>query len=241
MHEMRNKDPQQVAIWHGLWTTWHAISRIWIWTAVAITAIQVGVCWFAIGFESSVWLFVHGVSSVMLGVFGIIMMPMFFSMYIANGMTRRNFIIGGAVFVVSLSLVIALLQTIGFGIEELAYGAAGIKDVLDRPLVFDSASDGLRVFAICFTTYIAYMVSGWLCGTGYKAFGPVIGTVLIPVAAIPLLLNDFILSEDWGWSSAVNESVRDVLPVGVACLIVLAVAAAGIWVNYRVARDVAIT
>ncbi len=235
------KDPQQVAVEQGLGITYYAITRLWIWVALAVTTVQAGIAWWVVGTDHSVWLFTHSVSTVMLGVFGIIMTPMFITMYVANGMTRRNFAIGGAAFILSISLVVALLQTIGFGVEEVIYGSLSIKDSLDRPMVFDSISNGLRVFAVCLGTYVAYMTSGLLIGSGYKRFGPIVATLLIPVASIPLLLNDFILSEEWGWSAAINEGVRDVLPVGFAALIILAISAGGLWVNHHMTREVAIS
>lgn len=241
MNMNRTMNPQRVAVEQGLGISYYALTRVWIWVMLLIAAIQVGVAWFAIGFDHSVWFFAHQVSTTMLGVFGIMMTPTAITMYVANGMTRRNFAIGGSVFIISLSLAVALLQTVGFGIEELSYGAAGIKDGLDRPLVLDSFLDALRVFAVCLGTYIAYMSSGLLIGTAFKAWGPIVGTLLIPFAAIPLILNDFILAKDWGWSVAIDSSLRESLNVGFALTLVLAVAAAGLWVNYRMTRRVAIT
>lgn len=234
------KNPQQVAMEQGLGITYYAITRLWIWVALAVTIVQAVIAWRVVGTDHSVWLFTHSVSTVMLGVFGIIMTPTFITMYVANGMTRRNFAIGGTAFIVSLSLVVALLQTVGFGVEEVIYGSAGIKDVLDRPLVFDAVGNALRVFAICLGTYVAYMTSGWLIGTGFKRWGPLVGTLLIPICAVPVLLNDYLLSDDWGWSAVMFEGFGEAPPVGIAVVIVLVFAAGGIWVNYRVTREMAI-
>lgn len=170
----------------------------------------------------------------------IMLTPVFLPIYVAQGVTRRQFAVGGALFAVAWAVALTLTMVAGYGIEAAAYGANGWPHAFETPHLFDSWTQVHLVIAEYFPLIAVHMVTGWIIGTTYYILGWFRATLLLPVSAAPALAVEALLATSW-IGTAIEEFTthRPPLPA-VAVVGALLVIGAAWAVSYGLIRSIPI-
>ncbi|GAA0458583.1 hypothetical protein Ade02nite_07960 [Paractinoplanes deccanensis] len=161
-------------------------------------------------------------------VAGILLISLHLRLFVANGVTRGEFLGGLAMFGVALTALLAAVVTAGHGVESLLLGALDLRGP-DYPVF--TLTGAPAEFGHLLPGSMAYMVTGMLVTAGFYRFNPWIGVLLIIPGAIPLAVADNLVKFD-----QFGETI-DRLPYGTALVLTLAVIVGGFLVLYRVMRD----
>lgn len=175
-------------------------------------------------------------------VFGILAATTQLPIFVAHGITRRDFVRGAAVFFAALAALYAALQIAVLGTEYAVCAALGVLDRFTQAHPVATPGAAGRLFLECLMIGLANLVGGALIGTGYYRFGPWLGTVLIAPAYLPALVAETAFnSRSLGVGVGVNRGLGlEVAALPVAVLISAVVVAAGWWVCSRLTRSVAL-
>ncbi|MCP2169479.1 hypothetical protein [Goodfellowiella coeruleoviolacea] len=211
------------------------------WAIVVVIFVALGVGQAAFGqLDRSLWE-IAGLGAAKYFPFALAIMitPLNLSVYVAHGVTRREFFTGAALFAGLLGLVFAVAFTLGFAVEHLAYTAAGLPEGFTGPHLFTSGGQVHLVLVEAVLTFTAHIASGWLIGSGYYRFGGWLGTLFLVPALVPALGTDVLLGT--GWFRAVGTAVglgQLAMPAGIALSVLLI--AAAVAANQPLTRSVAI-
>lgn len=166
---------------------------------------------------------------------GIMLTPAMLPMYVAQGVTRRQFARVGALVTLAFATLTALFMCVAYTIEALIYRLGGETYELGLPHLFDSWND----FALIFTEYVvltaASIAAGWLIGTTYYRAHWFWATLLIPVCLVPTAAAELLLQTSW-IGSGFQDAGWTRPPLGLAiplCLVAIALAMAAIYVLTR--------
>jgi hypothetical protein len=178
------------------------------------------------GLAGGLWVLVVGSAvKYWLLVVGTLLSALNLRTFVANGITRRDFTAGAALFGIVSAVVLALVVLLGHIVESVAIaGVAG-----HVPLTVGVALGG---FARSVPAILAFGVSGWLIGAGYYRFHPFIGTALLAPALIPAGLTVWLLSLD-----DITPPSDAPLPYWPAVAIVLAAVAIAYWAVRGILHD----
>lgn len=187
------------------------------------------------GITTSVWDFASYGPKYFLLSLGVMLSTAHLPAYVANGVTRREFALGGGLFIAAVALVSAAVMAAGYLVEGLIYGAAGLPQELTTPHLYTSADQIVLVLVEFALVFLAHLVSGWLIGTAFARLGWSAIALVVP-AALPALATDLAVNSGWApaAAAALGWTVPR-LPAGVA--LGLAVVLAGWVATYLVTRD----
>jgi hypothetical protein len=181
----------------------------------------------------SLWMFIAGSAvKYWLGVVGVTLVAVHLRQFVAAGITRRDFIVGGLLFGVVLAVAAALLVPVGHGFEyALRGGAGGVPADYPRWSVPVAVSEFGHVLPSC----LAYLVAGAAAGAGFYRFGawgglPLLIPALVPVAAAEGLLG---LGDN-------GEVLTRLVPYGIALAVSLLATVLGVVLYHRELRHAAI-
>lgn len=160
--------------------------------------------------------------------------------YVAQGVTRRQFAVGASLFIAVWSALLALAMVVGYAIEAGVYDALGWSQEFDIPHLFDTWTQVHLIVAEYFPLVAIHMMAGWLIGTTYYVFGWFRATLLLPVSLAPVVVVEGLLATSWIGSAL--EHVESYTPphVVIAVPAALAVIAATGAVNYLLIRELPI-
>ncbi|MDR7273277.1 hypothetical protein [Catenuloplanes atrovinosus] len=176
----------------------------------------------------------------LIGSIGLMLTPVYLRHYVANGVTRREFVRGGLLFGIGTAACFAALALAGFGVERLVLGATGLMDGLTEPYPVYSAGTAVAVLVRAFLIYLATFCSGWLLGACFYRYGAYLGMILIPACVIPGFGAELLFGTEWGPVDTVTVVGGPRLPFAVPALITAALVAAGFAVIHVSVRAVAI-
>jgi uncharacterized membrane protein len=180
----------------------------------------------------SLWLTIANSSAkYWLLVVGIILISMQFRQFVANGVTRRSFLVGVAVFGLAMAVAFAVVVPLGHAIETGVLSLIGRRSGEYPAAGFEVA---LVEFGRVLPQSLAFFVSGTLIAAGFFRFRPWTGVVLIIPGLLPLGVGQILLDFDDRGVSAGRWHYPAALA---ATLLITAAGAAGI---HAVMRDVAI-
>jgi hypothetical protein len=207
---------------------------LWFWTTMTVCAV-VGMTAIALYGEPtfSLWLLMAGsAAKYWLGVVGATLVSLNLRQFVANGITRREFLAGSAIFGLSATVVFAVAVVAGHGVEQLLLGLDG-----PLPAGYPAMTPGtaLREFGHILPSALAFLVAGAAVTAGFYRFGAWGGLALLPAAVLPLAAAETL----FGLDASLGFAVRFV-PYAAAVLITLAVTALGVLLYQRVLRDVTI-
>ncbi|CAM3376419.1 hypothetical protein [Stackebrandtia soli] len=200
----------------------------------AVLVVVVALITIAIGslgeVTSSVWSGARWLPQYFLLVLGVAVSAPSLRVFVAHGRTRRDVLVGGVVHGALMSLLVAVLMMVGFGLERFAFGLAGVEQFSGVDLL-GSAGSTATLFAQFLVLYLAYFVAGWLICSGYVCFGGWIGTAILPVAILPALIAEAV-----SWRESITGSLVDgfdliagpgmlAVPFGLTLLSLVAIAA----------------
>jgi hypothetical protein len=171
----------------------------------------------------------------------IMITPVLLSVYVAQGVTRRQFAVGAVLFITAWSLLLALIMLVGYAVEAAAFGATGRPYVFDTPHLFDTWTDVHLVLGEHVTLIAVHMMTGWLIGTTYYVLGWFRATLLLPVTLLPVAAVEVLMPNGWIGRSLFAEFPA-YTPPPVAAAIPLALLVIGItWaVNFILVRELPI-
>ncbi|SNY13641.1 hypothetical protein [Paractinoplanes atraurantiacus] len=161
-------------------------------------------------------------------VAGILVISLHMKLFVANGITRGEFLGGMGMFAVGLTALFAALVVAGHAVESTLLGALDLRAATYPVFTLDGA---LSEFGHLLPGSMAYMVTGMLVTAGFYRWNPWIGVPLIIPGAIPLAVSDNLVRFD-----QFGETLHR-LPYGPAVVITLTVVVAGFLVLYSVMRD----
>jgi len=181
----------------------------------------------------SLWLVIAGAAAkYWLSVVGVLLVSLHLRQFVANGITRHDFLAGAAIAGVLVAVLFAAAVPLGHGGEQLLMSLGG-----PLPAGYPTTSFGvaLREFGHVLPAALAFLVTGGAASAGFYRFGAWGGLALLPLAVLPVGAAEALLgvNEEGGFD------VRFV-PYAAAVLITLAVTALAGWVYQRELRDVAI-
>lgn len=159
-------------------------------------------------------------------VVGLVFTYQWLGAYVACGVTRRDFAIGGGIAAVAMSLFAGVVCTVTMYAEGLVYRSAGWELGFENPHLFDTQQQwALMLLEFCLA-FAAHMFAGWLLGTLYYLHGAWATIAAIPVfgfaAGTELVLGS-------GWVArlmvdnvfAFTPSWKLALPVGTAVVLLV--------------------
>jgi hypothetical protein len=207
---------------------------LWFWATMTVCAV-VGVTAIAWRSEASfsLWLVMAGsAAKYWLGVVGATLVSLNLRQFVANGITRREFLAGGAIFGALATVLFTVVVVAGHGVEQLLLGLDG-----PLPAGYPRMTPGsvLREVGQILPSALAFLVAGAAATAGFYRFGAWGGLALLPIALLPVAASETL----FGLDASLGFSVRFV-PYAAAVLITLAVTALGVLLYQRELRDVTI-
>jgi hypothetical protein len=217
----------------------HVRALIWLWVGLIVifNGIAVGVAIFG-HLDRSIWeTSFDGVGQYFPLAVGIGLMSLHLPVFVAHGVTRRNFGVGSLWFVLVFTLISAVGLTLGYVVEDLIFAIAHRTPVLHSPQLFTATDQFAVIFGQSVLQVLAYLVSGWLIGAGFRRFG-VYGLLLLipgllPIAGLGALIRT-------GWLGQLANSLGLGTPgvaagVGVQALLIVLGAAGAVVLGHGVA------
>ena len=216
-----------------------SLLRLWrpmiLWFAVILVAIEVAAV-AAISTAGPVrfsfWLVVAGASAVYWPlVAGILLVSMFFRLFMANGVTRHEFLRGIALFALGVTIVFPAVVVVGHAVESVVLGLADHR--AESYPVFRFGEAAAEYFHLLPAT-AGFVTSGILITAAFYRFRPWIGVLLIAPGSVPALIgNGLIQIDDSG------ELIAR-LPYAVALTLTAVAVVLGWAATHRLLRDVAV-
>jgi hypothetical protein len=163
-----------------------------------------------------------------LGVVGVILVTMHLRPFVAAGVTRRAFLRGSGLFVLTAAAGLSVLAVAGHAIEAAILPRAASYPVL-------TASSVLPEFAHVFVTLLAYAASGAAISAGFYRCGPRRGILLMVPALVPVLLAEGLLG-----LGPYGATIARLLPYGLALAVTLVAAGLVAAMGERELRSTAI-
>jgi hypothetical protein len=207
---------------------------LWFWVTMAVCG-AIGMTAVALNFDPSfsLWLVVAGSAAKWwLGVIGTLLVSVHLRQFVANGVTRHDFLAGAAAFGLLTAVLFAVAVPVGHGVEQLLLGLGG---PLPQQYPGTSFEAGVRELGYVLPGAVAFLVTGMAGTAGFYRFGAWGGLALLPIAVLPVAVVESLL----GINERGGFDVRFV-PYAVALLISLGAIAAGVLLYQRELRDVAI-
>ena len=180
----------------------------------------------------SLWLIAGLAAKYWLGVVGLLLVSLHLRQFVANGITRHDFLAGAAMAGVLLAVLFAAAVPLGHAAEQLLLDLAG-----PLPPQYPTTSPGTarREFGHVLPGALAFVVTGAAAAAGFYRFGAWGGLALLPIAVLPVAAAEALL----GVNEKGGFDVRFV-PYATAVLITLAVTGLGALLFQREVRNVAI-
>jgi hypothetical protein len=183
--------------------------------------------------DFSLWLVIAGAAAkYWLGIVGVLLVSLHLRQFVANGVTRRDFLAGAAIAGLVMAVLFALAVPLGHGAEQLLMGLFG-----SVPEQYPTTSPGtaLREFGHVLPASLAFVAGGAAASGGFYRYGAWGGLALLPLAVLPVVAAESMLGVDEQGGFEVRF-----LPYVWAALITLALTALVALLFQREMRDVAI-
>ena len=214
----------------------HRPIALWFWGVMILCAAVVQSVATLVGssdFPGGAWTLIAGSATrYWMLVIGILLVVLHLRAFVANGITRRDFTLGAAVFGLVCAAGFGVLLLLGHAVETALFDTAGGEPVSYLPTTVGGAAAelGRTVPALA-----AFLVSGLLIGTAYYRFHPLAATLLIVPSLVPAALA--------GWTLTVGDigSMSDVpMPYAAGLALTLTAVVIASLVARRLLGDVAI-
>lgn len=197
----------------------------WLLLAAAVAVIDAAVSAFDSA-EDSVWDQAAPNERWLAFVWGISLTNRLLRTYVANGRTRREFMIHATVFLAVSAVATALLTQVGYAVERAAYGIADLPQQISSARLFTSASDVPQILLTIVLLHVVWMAAGAFVYAGFTrsgAFGVltlVVALALATTSGLALRLNSL------PFLDAPHLSLAALLPIGLGSA---AIALALLW------------
>jgi hypothetical protein len=229
--------------------TWNPVPRMltdhlwlavfcWLGFLAVIAAIATAISIFS-DLDASVWEDATQIPRWYGFVMGIHLGTHLLPLNIAYGRTRKDFAKEGAIFVLGLSLMMAILIAIGFILEKLLYDAAGwTHDLSDRHL-FSTPYQLHLVLVEYWSIFGVWVALASFIGAVFYRFDWN-GMILLIPAAIPISLAEMAIGSTWGPMQVVVDRLSVEPPSSAWASAAIAIAAFGVLLAmcWPVVRDI---
>jgi hypothetical protein len=163
-----------------------------------------------------------------LGVVGVMLVTLHLRPFVAAGVTRRAYLRGAGLFVLTAAAGLTVLVVAGHAIEGAILPRAASYPVLTGGHVVPELA---RVFV----TMLAYVATGAAITAGFYRWGPRLGIPLMIPALVPVLLAEGLLG-----LGPYGAAVARLLPYGLALAVTLVAAGLVVAMGERELRNAAI-
>jgi hypothetical protein len=207
----------------------------WFWAVIALVVVSASVVtgWFD-GIDLSLWELITGqATKYWLLVLGLTLVPTHLRLFVANGVTRRDFLLGAGAFSLVTAVLFAALVPSGRAVEWLlrtAFGVAG------NGYPGFSAGEAVSDFGHYVPGTIGWLVTGALVAAGFYRYSWWAGLLLIIPFALPMVVPEILL----GLYVAPDTTKHQLVPFAAGLALSLLASAAGAVVLRLMTRDVAI-
>lgn len=207
----------------------------WFWSLIALAAVVVNVTLARFTDSGrSIWLLITGQAvQWWLLVVGVLLVALHLRLYVAQGITRRGFLLGAGLFGGVTAVLFAVLVPVGHGVERLVWAAFGGPPA-DYPVF--SAAEAVREFGYVLPGALGGLVSGALIAAGFYRFSWWAGLLLTLPGALPVLVAGGLFGL---YDPAAGPSPRW-LPFAAALAVSLLVTAVGAVLLHLQMRDATI-
>lgn len=167
-----------------------SLPMVWAGFLVAVAAVVALVAIFrADGIEVSGWEQATRITRWYVGAIGGYFTAVYLPLYVTHGVTRREFTAQLPALVVAFVAMYAVVMTVGFGIESVAYRIFDWPQVLTDQHLFDRLSQVGLVLLEFVLTGLVWTVAGAVLGAAFYRNG-LLGGVLVPVAVAMVWLTE---------------------------------------------------
>jgi hypothetical protein len=241
--ENRTALPRGVTSWHRLKQvllamvvgTRQMLVGYWIVMVVAFLAVGIVIQLATGTVDHSMWDYGTQSPKYFSMAIGITIIPAYFSLLVAQGVTRRMFSVAAGIYLTGAAAATALLWVLVYRVEYMLYSWQGWPQDLTNPHLFTRTSQVGLVFAEFFLLILSHQVAGWLLGTTFYRYGLWRGILLLPFSLIPAVAAEFLLVAQW-----LADALRNVdyhrPPLAIAVPSILVVSALGLYAGYLVLR-----
>ncbi|GAB2646112.1 hypothetical protein [Kribbella swartbergensis] len=170
---------------------------------------------------------------------GITLTPAYFTLLIAQSITRRMFSVAASIYLTGAAAATAVLWVLVYQAEHLLYRSQGWAQTLANPHLFGDTSQAGLIFTEFFLLVLSHETAGWLLGITFYRFGFWRGVLMLPLAVLPAAAAEFLLVAQW-LADALSSIGYQRPPLAVAVPSILVVSALGLYVGYLVLRPMAL-
>jgi hypothetical protein len=169
----------------------------------------------------------------------VLVTPAVLPMYVTQGVTRHQFVVGAILTLGSFALIVAALVSLGYAAESAIQQAVDRPYDLRNPHLFESWTEVPLVVAEYALLLAALLACGWLIGTLYYRLHWLWATLLIPAAMAPAAGAELLLQTSWtgSWTESMGWTRP---PLTLALLMTTLLIAATVAVVYALTRGVPI-
>lgn len=151
-----------------------------------LTSFEVFGHWIVQTEYASAWLLaVNAAPGWFVFVMGIVVATVHLPIGIANGVTRRDYCAGAALFAIATCVLFELAKVVGLLVEALAYNINGIMDEVTVPYPWPTVDSTLAGIL----GSLGFMLTGWLIALVFYRLRIWWALVLAPLASLPLSGN----------------------------------------------------
>jgi hypothetical protein len=125
-----------------------------------------------------------GAAKYFLAIYAIILAYNLLPQFVGQGIIRRHFLSGSALFLAGTAAISAALTVAFHAIAFSVLHAAGVAKGQSQ------LAQSWAVLIGVFLVYVAWAASGWLAGLGFYRFGTRGGIAFLPVIAVPAVFSE---------------------------------------------------
>lgn len=220
----------------GRMLRWLAFASVWVWLGFVLMAWGVAESNSrTVGVTESVVATMSVTTRMFVPAFAIMIVARGLVPHVASGRTRRSLITAGAVAITLTAAVYGALLTLAFQVERPVYLERGWPLQWRTGHVFTSSDQVGLVFAESFLIAGTLGLAGLAIAAAYRAWGPVRGTLALPLTAGPLLLATAALA--LRESSGIGSTLGVVgLSAPMTLTVLVALGALSLLTAYRLVR-----
>lgn len=183
------------------------------------------------GLEGSIWEQASQLSRWFAAFIGVYLTGTVLRLAVAQGVTRREFLIQAGAFTVAYSFGLALLTTVAFAVETLVYRGLGLPQTFLTQHLYDSPTQYGHILVTFWLTIAVWLAAGAFVAVAFHRSG-LLGLAAIPLAIVLVSPTELLA----GYSTVpLLRTIADLTPAAtvVPCLVSLACAAFANWAITR--------
>jgi hypothetical protein len=185
------------------------------------------------GLQVSLWdVFGQAPPKYFLVIAGIVAAYIWLPVYVAHGVTRRDYSLASALFYGATCAAFGALSAVLYVIDRLARSATAPLPPWHGPWFFVHTS----------ILFLLWFCSGWLISGAFYRFGILGGILFVPIGSLPAIIGEIVLNTDVFLNEPPQPRVQTLVRIhfatpvatGIGLLAVAGAMAAGYWMVRQV-------